>query len=341
MDGICESCGLPLAAGDAFCGNCGQRVPVTASRAADANTAVPATTFPAAAPGVVEPVVPAPVTEPSGSGWSAYRQPAPSAPVGAAVGQRTQNEHYLGQRLLYDKEPEGSFDPIGNPRLIRQFALHALLYFTVYAVSGLLALIPLLVLGLIVGFGVASILWLIGAVVFGVLFLCLYWLVPVPTLLSEWKFFVDDKASVAPVTFDHIAWALQQRQTPLDLVQVRRLKLAGGEARDYLELRRNLFSGFISCFAYGNDLFVGWTFWLRVSPARVLLMVVARLWQTLMRRGTDLYVSLRYDYARAMREAMHSVAREGVDVAIGQTQPHGEGVIGSTVQVAVSELDVS
>jgi hypothetical protein len=339
MEGICEGCGLPLAAGDAFCGNCGHRVTVVPSWAADAKTVVPAAPFPAAAP--ESPAVPAALAEPPGSGWRPrpYQPPATAETADAAVGLPAQNEHYLGQRLLYDKVPEGSFDPIGNPRLIRQFIWHALLYLLVYWLSGLLALIPLGILGLLVGFSAAGTLWTIGAVVFGVLFLCLYWLIPVPAQLSEWKFFVDGKAPIAPVAFDHIAWALQQRQTPLDLIQVRRLKLAGTEARDYLELRRNLFSGFISCFAYGNDLYVGWTFWLRVSPARVLLMVVARLWQTLMRRGTDLYVSLRYDYARAMREAMHSAAREGVDVAVGQTQPHGQGVIGSTVQVAVTELD--
>jgi hypothetical protein len=337
MEGICGSCGLPIGADDAFCGNCGQRAMAAVPSAADGAAGVAATTLSASAsPEVVRPVTPAPATEPSGSGWSAYQPPNPAD---AAVGQRTQNEHYVGQRLLYDKEPEGSFDPIGNPRLIRQFALHALLYLVLYSVCALVAFVVLLVFGLIAGFPIAVTLWVIGAVIFGLLFLCLYWLIPVPTQLSEWKFFVDDKASVAPVTFDHIAWALQQRQTPLDVVQVRRLKLAGGESRDYLELRRNLFSGFISCFAYGNDLYVGWTFWLRVSPARLLLMSIARLWQTLMRRGTDLYVSLRYDYARAMREAIHSVAREGVDVAIGQTRPHGQGVIGSTVQVAVSELD--
>ena len=329
MKGICGNCGLPMGAGDLFCGNCGQGTAAAA--------VVPATTLSASAsPEVVRPVTPAPATGPSGAGWSANQAPVPGD---GAMGQRMQNEYYVGQRLLYDKAPEASFDPIGNPRLIAQFALHALLYFLVYMACGLLAFVALLIFGLIAGSTAAVTLWVIGAAVFGVLFLCLYWLIPVPAQLSEWKFFVDDKASAAPVTFDHIAWALQQRETPLDLVQVRRLKLAGGEARDYLELRRNLFSGFISCFAYGKDLYVGWTFWLRVSPARVLLMVIARLWQTLMRRGTDLYVSLRYDYARAMREVMHSVAREGVDVALGQTRPHGQGVIGSTVQVAVSELD--
>jgi hypothetical protein len=36
---------------------------------------------------------------------------------------------------------------------------------------------------------------------------------------------------------------------------------------------------------------------------------------------------------------MHSVAREGVDVAIGQLRPQGQGVIGETVKVAVSKVD--
>jgi hypothetical protein len=168
---------------------------------------------------------------------------------------------------------------------------------------------------------------------------CLYWLLPVPALLSEWKFWVDDKGAAAPVTFEHIAWAVGRRETPLDLIQVRHLNLAGGQGRDYLELRRGLFTGFISCFAYGQDLYVGWTFFLRISPLRYLLMALARVWQTLKRQGTDLYVTLRYDYARAMREAMHSVAREGVDVAVGQLRPQGQGIIGEAVKVKVSKID--
>jgi len=116
------------------------------------------------------------------------------------------------------------------------------------------------------------------------------------------------------------------------------LRLAGGESRDYLEIRRDLFTGFISCFGYGQDLYLGWTFWLRISPSRYLLMGLARSWQTLMRRGTDLYVTLRFDYARAMREAMHSVAREGADVAVGLARPQGQGTVGTTVPVTVSEI---
>ena len=308
MEGTCVNCGLLLAVGDTYCGNCGQPAP-------------------------------AGVAAPASAGWPNSRSgPVPTA-VEAAVGQRTPNAQYLGLRLVYDKEPEGSFDPLGNPRLLAQFFRHALQYMVLYFLGGFVSVIVLLFLHLLgLPVGVAVTLLVVGAVLTAIAFGCLYWLLPVPALLSEWKFSVDDKAAAAPVTFEHITWAVRRRETPLDLIQVRRLNLAGGQARDYLELRRGLFTGFISCFAYGQDLYVGWTFFLRISPLRYLLMALARVWQTLKRQGTDLYVTLRFDYARAMREAMHSVAREGIDVAVGQIRPQGQGIIGEAVKVTVSKI---
>ena len=215
--------------------------------------------------------------------------------------------------------------------------MHAVVYFLAYwalaVASGVLFAIFALILH---SFGVFRLWYICGALV-SLLFFLLYWLIPVPAQLSEWKYLVDGKAAVAPVIFDHIAWTLQQRKTPLDEAKVRKLKLAGGEARDYLEIRRALFSGLICCFPYGEDLYVGWTFWLRISPLRCLLMFLVRLWQILMRRGTDLYVTLRYDYAKAMREAMHNSARQGVDVAIGESHAEGQGTMGS-LQVAVTDV---
>jgi hypothetical protein len=283
MEGTCVNCGLLLAVGDTYCGNCGQPTSAT-------------------------------VAAPTGAGWPNSRNgPMPTEdsrngpmPTEAAAGQRTPNAQYLGLRLIYDKEPEASFDPLGNPRLLVQFVRHALQYFALYFLGGFVSVIVLLflhLLGLSVGIAVT-----LGA-------------------------------AAAPVAFEHITWAIRRRETPLDLIQVRHLNLAGGQGRDYLELRRALFTGFISCFAYGQDLYVGWTFYLRISPLRYLLMALARAWQTLKRQGTDLYVTLRFDYARAMREAIHSVAREGIDVAIGQVRPQGQGIIGETVKVAVTTVD--
>jgi hypothetical protein len=288
---------------------------------------------------------PIPVQMP-GANWP-VSQEASAIPVStdgsgmadAAVGQATPNAQYLGNRLVYDKELEASFDPLGNTRLLSQYMMHAVVDYLVYWVGWWVSLVVLGIFSLVAQSTLPLVLWGIGALVFGLAFFVLWLFVPVPVQLSEWKFFVDGKGSVAPMAFDHIAWALQQRQTPLEMVQVRRLSLAGGESRDYLEIRRGLFTGMISCFAYGRDLYLGWTFWFKLSPGGYLLMWVARLWQVLTRHGNDMYVRLRYDYARAMREAMHSAAREGVDAAVGRARPQGQG-LGASLQVQVADVSV-
>jgi hypothetical protein len=315
MSEICGRCHEPVADDEVFCGNCGQRM--AATQASD--TGLARDVLGAAVPGAR----PATESRPAGPGDSLLDAAALSRAVAA------------GARLSYSK-PEGSFDPIGNWKLLRQFGVQAIMYFAVYVALGVAFGLLFGILALI-GLGLkALVLWYVGAGLAGLLLVCLYWLIPVPAQLSEWKILVDGKASEAPMIFDHIAWALQRRQTPVDEAKVRKLKLAGGEGRDYLEVRRALFSGLICCFAYGEDLYVGWTFWLRVSPLRCSLMFLARLWQILMRRGNDMYVTLRYDYAKAMQEAMHNSAREGVDVAIGELRAQGQGTT-SSLQVAVTD----
>jgi hypothetical protein len=343
MAGTCVRCGLVVAVGDEFCGSCGQPVASAGTAARPAQAGEMFETAPLAGSRQWS----------DGDGHARGSAGRPSRnggpfPADAGAGLRTPNgqylsqpnEQYLGQRLLYERAPEGSFDPLSNSRLLLQFLRHLVQYIVLYFVGGFLAAVLMLFLHLVgLSTGAVVALWSVGAVLIALVLGCLFWLLPVPALLSEWKFFVEDKAAAAAVTFEHITWALGRHETPLDMIQVRRLKLPQGESRDYLELRRGLFTGFISCFAYGQDLYVGWTFYLRVSPLRWLLMALARVWQTLMRRGTDLYVTLRFDSARAMREAMHSVAREGIDVAADRVRPQGQGIVGSTMKVAVSEID--
>jgi hypothetical protein len=257
--------------------------------------------------------------------------------VNAALGQATPNATYLGQRLLYSKTPEPTFDPLTNPRYLLELLRHAILFFLIFLLGELI--VGLITLITIPAFGVKAIyLWGIFGNSVALLVGCLFWLLPVPALLSEWKFLVDGKARAAPVTFEHIAWVLYGRQTPLDSLGVRRLRLPRSEARDYLELRRGLFAGFVSCFGHGQDLYVGWTFWLYLAPWRWLWMWLTRIWHSVTRRGTDLYVTLSYDSASAMREAMHNAAREGIDVAVGQLPPQGQGIVGTDVRIAEMEI---
>lgn len=214
--------------------------------------------------------------------------------MGAAVGQATPNAHYIGRRLEYEREAEASFDPVFNERLGVQMLRQSALFLFVWLAGGVLTGIFFLILyGL--GMGAAPTIWGTVSFAVGTALVIAFLVIPVPALLSEWKFLVDGKSEAGPVTFEHVYWALERRRTPLDSAQVRRLKVPGGEQpRDYLELRRGLFSGYISCFAQGADLYVGWTFWLRLSPGQLLLLSVSRIWhQVTDQRGNELYATLR------------------------------------------------
>lgn len=361
QEASCRQCGLPVAAIDAFCATCGAPVPpatgvrpspqqATAARAGlPLPPAAPWPPGPQAPPAwqdqdgrgaapddgswAAEPPAPRPRWPGDGSTAGQQRHQAASGEgtgAGAPLGHGTTNEAYLGERLLYDKEAEQAFDPLANRSVWVQITLRARVYLLVYAIAGGVSGFVLSILGF-VGLGfVAAFIWIAGGFLAGLVLAGLFLLIPVPALLSEWKFSVDGKAAAAGAAFEHINWAINRHETPLDWHGIRRLHLAGGQARDYLELRSKLFTGFIACFAYGQDLYVGWTFWLQLSPLRLVLMRWARLVETLSHRGSELYVTLRFDYARAMREAMHSVAREGVEVAIGELRAQGQGSLAHT-----------
>ena len=88
--------------------------------------------------------------------------------------------------------------------------------------------IPIFIVGTILGVANHS----FGTVIVVLLFLawcfvmaCVFWLSKLPGQLSEWKFSVDDRGQAAPIVFDHIAWALQRRNTPMDSLQLRRFKV--------------------------------------------------------------------------------------------------------------------
>jgi hypothetical protein len=316
MSQTCTNCGSPMSGADVFCGSWGQS-------SAGSDTVTPPVAV------IAEPILP---------GSRGKQRPAtsasllPEAQLDAALGQATPNATYVGERLLYDKVPESPFDPIGNVNILLQMFRQAVLYFWVFFAGAFVSVIVFAILTLVVGPSV-FIVWAICGAVTAFVLACCFWLLPLPALLSEWKFSVDGKAAVADTAFEHIAWVLRQRETPLDTLQVRRLNLAGQGARDYLELRQGLFIGYVGCFPYGRDLYVSWTFWVRVSPLRWLLMVIARIWQSITAKGTDIYTTLRYDSARAMREVMHSAACEGLDVAVGALAAQGEGIVGSVVRV--------
>ncbi|HEX8073369.1 MAG TPA: hypothetical protein VF545_00165 [Thermoleophilaceae bacterium] len=197
--------------------------------------------------------------------------------------------------------------------------------------------VPVFLVGMVVGgTGAVQPLGVLFAIVYGGLWLFFFFFFrPIPVQLSEWKFLADDAAAAAPSAFEHVTWAFRRRRSPIDSLRVRRVGLAPRPSRDYLEVREGVFTGYVSCFAYGGDLYIGWTFWWRLSPFRWFLIALGRLWQTLTLRATQIHIMARYEGAKALREAIHAAACEGVDVAAGKIAARGTGTIGSEIPVDV------
>ena len=60
---------------------------------------------------------------------------------------------------------------------------------------------------------------------------CVFWFVPLPAIISEWKLTIDGKGPAANTALDHVTWVLQQRSTPLKSVTPRELKVPGQPSR--------------------------------------------------------------------------------------------------------------
>jgi hypothetical protein len=234
----------------------------------------------------------------------------------AAAGQRAAEVEMIGR---------GNLDPLYNKwysqQVLRQAGIFVALWFLVVPVSGLLFTLAGAAAGDATG---ALSIWVRIGILFSLALAALFWLVPVPALLSQRSKLIANEGDAAALVFRHVAEAFARHQTPLDLLQEKSLAIAGEGRRDYLELRRSHFSGYISCFAHGRDLYVGWTFWLRLSPLRWMLMRIARRFHELTGRGSDIYQTLRYEPARATVAALHSAVQEGTATAaaeLGGSQP--------------------
>jgi hypothetical protein len=240
-------------------------------------------------------------------------------------GQAVPNQFYVGQRLGYKEDGAESLDPINSP-FYKAIVRHWAAVFCIFAIGAA----GIVVFGKIVGSvklaGVLIFFWFLAMGIVA-------WWFPVWASISEWKFMVDGKAAAAAAAFQHITWVFEQRRSPVDRMKIHRLSFGGGQSREYLYVQDGVFRVFISCFPYGQDLYVGWTMWWRLSAVRWFWTYVTRFYQAFTLRGSELHLVHRYDSAKALREAVHGAAREGLDVAAGLIQPGGTGTAGSGIAV--------
>lgn len=141
------------------------------------------------------------------------------------------------------------------------------------------------------------------------------------TWASHWHLVVDDAAEAADQSFAAIGRAALQRELPVEITP-RRVYRPGRPRRNYLLVRDEPISAYVSVSAYGTGLYLGWSMWRRES-------LLSMLWLYL-RLLPFLKIHLRQylaaDDTRALREALHNVVREGVEAAVLRNGPALEEV---------------
>ena len=249
----------------------------------------------------------------------ARARPAPDGQAVAATAEQDYPAAEVRRTAEIEMIGRGNFDPLYNKwysqQVLRQAGIFIGLWFLVVPVSGLVFVLAGLAIGGVTG---AFALWVKLCVLFSIALAVLFWLAPVPALLSQRSRLIANGGDAAALVFRHVAAAFARHQTPLDVLQERSLAAPGEGRRDYLELRRSYFTGYISCFAHGRDLYVGWTYWLRLSPLRWMLMRIGRRAQEYTGRGSDIYQTLRFETARATVAALQSAVQEGTATAIAE-----------------------
>jgi len=311
----CPECKVEVDPDARFCEQCGAEVPESAAPAADRWSPR---------------IAPAP-------GTSATSRSGPAGVGAQEAGNATQT--YLGHRLVYTGLST-DFNPLSNAAfqrtLLFQFLATAAVWFVVTAAITLLQLMAYALS--LTGEGEAStptdalsatsVGGAVISVIFSVVLACVFWFRPLSVQLSEWMITIDGAGEGARAALEHMYLIVHNRQTPVRTLRVVRLQAARQQQRDYLRLDDAHFSGFVSSFAYGTDLFIGWTFWLTMSPAQYLWLSLGRMFRD---SSNDIYKSLVNDRPKAMREVMHAAVRQGVDMATGRIRPIGQGALGSTV----------
>jgi hypothetical protein len=166
-----------------------------------------------------------------------------------------------------------TLDPLSNSRFFWQLARRFGLYFAVSSVIDF----ALFVLAFIItisgggfaalanGGGVFSAVEIIDLLITAAL-MAMFLFMPVPALLGQWSRVLTFQAPAGASALERVQQALERHATPHDSLGLRTLAPPGEERRDYLELRRGYFAGYVSCFPHGHDLYVGWTFWIYISP---------------------------------------------------------------------------
>ncbi len=260
----------------------------------------------------------------SASSWAAVGHPGGDANVGSRLGYRSAGEM------------ETAFDATVQGRILWRVGLRAvfgaLLIYFLFLFFALVFAAPrtnfsqsFLNPGVQTTGLLMSLAWLFGT-----------WLVPYREPLSEWSLLLDGKAGAADSAYAAIFDTLKHREIPVGVVPTR-MRTGLGVVRNYLVIKQNKDTVHISVFPYGTGLFIGWQMWRRQLPVIMVGTWLGQRIATLTLVGTHFHALLRADLSRALRDAVHNAAREGLEAAQAGLQVPMQATFGYDVPITADE----
>jgi hypothetical protein len=157
--------------------------------------------------------------------------------------------------------------------------------------------------------------------------------------ISEWRTLIEDKSRAASSAYAVIYGSLSRRRIPVNSAAMRiRTDILSQEiVNNRLTISDREYVAYVSVFEYGTSLYVGWT----MFRARRGTVLIARFLKDVLggflgRTGLIVQM-LRTERARAMREAVHSAVREGVEVAIEGIEVPIAATFGHDVEIQAME----
>lgn len=171
------------------------------------------------------------------------------------------------------------------------------------------------------GLGAAVTLYVIGGLIGFVVFWGVLLVTKLTEPIAEWRVLLADRGDRAESAYSHIFGVLWRRQFPLRW-RVRRIHTGSNSVSNRLVVCHGPYTAYVSVFAYGSSLYLGWTMWRSRRGVALVGQFFKDLVQGLTGRHDMEREMMRTEPVRAMREAVHAACREGLLVAAeGQWVP--------------------
>jgi hypothetical protein len=240
----------------------------------------------------------------------------------AAAGSPDEDIAYRTQTLKFTRMELALDESVSVMAMVRLWLYAAGASVTVFMVFFVLSLLALVGGG---GSGGASFAGTAGLSGFGtVLAFVVFWLVlllvKIQEPVAEWKTLIEGKAAAAESSYAAIYHSLARRKIPVGVAARRvRSDLLAESVNNRLVITERSYIAYVSVFAFGTSLYVGWAMWRERRGFMLIGQFIKDLFGALLGRTGIVNQMLRTERVRAMREAVHSAVREGVDAAVEGT----------------------